>query len=155
MNLDLNRITEKLQKNEIIQSFINELNQMLEKMNKKNDLKEEIMDDIRLSQEEELNYYKKEMQFLQDYFQQELSNGEVFIVTDKYQNDELNRYKITQYKNNLESKYVVLKQDLPQNIQIGDIVRKEDGTYVLDEEATKYVQECKEKIKQEVISERK
>lgn len=155
MNLDLNKIAEKIEQNDFIRNFIQELNNVLESFNKKNDVKGEKMEEIKLSPDEDLEFYKKEMKFLQEYFKQELTKGEVYIVTNKYENDdELHRYKVTQYKNNFECKYVVQEKDLPQNVQIGDVVKKIDGEYFLDEEATKYVQETRNNIKQEIISKR-
>ncbi len=155
MNLDLNKIAEKIEQNDFIRNFMQELNNVLEGFNKKINVKGEKMEEIKLSPDEDLEFYKKEMKFLQEYFKQELTKGEVYIVTNKYENDdELHRYKVTQYKNNFECKYVVQEKDLPQNVQIGDVVKKIDGEYILDEEATKYIKENREKIKQEIISKR-
>ena len=85
--------------------------------------------------EKNLNSYKI-------IFQQELSDtssGEIYIVTDKYENDEYHRYKVTQYKNNLECKYIAFAKDLPENVQLRDVVRKVDDKYIYDQEATQYV----------------
>lgn len=155
MNLDLNKIAEKIAQNDLIRNFMKELNSVLEGFNKKSNEKGENMEEIKLSGQEDLEFYRKEMKFLQEYFNQELRKGEVYIVTNKYENDdELHRYKVTQYKNNFECKYVIQEKDLPQNVQIGDVVRKINGEYILDEEATKYIKENREKIKQEIISKR-
>ena len=62
-----------------------------------------------------INTRKKERwDFLEEYFNKELSDlskGEVFIVTDKFENDdEYHRYKVTQYKIVLNIKKLLLKR---------------------------------------------
>ena len=157
MNLSLNRITEKIGQNSFIKNFIKELGEALEKMNN-NEVKGEKMENLKLTREEDFDFYKKESNFLHEYFKKELSNsskGEVFIVTDKYENDnEFHRYKIAQYKNNLEYKYVTFEKDLPRNVQIGDVIRKVNGKYIYDKEATEYINDAKNKIKQNIIKNR-
>ena len=158
MNLNLSRITEKIEQNELIKTFIKELSETLEKINN-NGLKGETMEKIKLTQEEDLELYKKESKFLHEYFKKELSNqnkGEIFIVTDKYENDnEYHRYKVAQYKNNLEYKYVTFEKDLPQNVQIGDVVRKVNGKYVYDKKATQFVNNTRNTIKYDILKRRK
>lgn len=149
MELNLNKITDKLGQNELVKKFIEELGKALENLNNKN------MKNNELTTEEEMEFERKEFSFLQEYFKKELSdlsNGEVYIVTNKYDNDELQRYKVAQYKNNLECKYIAFKKDLPQNVQLGDVVRKINGSYIYDEQATLYVKNAINEIKQEIIN---
>ena len=105
MNLDLNRITEKISKNDFIKNFIKELEDTLENFNSKNEVKDERMENTELTIEEDKEFYRQEAKFLQDYFKKELqdmSKGEIFIVTNKYENDvQYHRYKVAQYKNNM------------------------------------------------------
>lgn len=158
MDLDLNRITEKLQQNDFIKSFIEELRETLENFNDKNEIRGENMNNIELTPEEDLEFYRQESAFLQDYFKKELSDlskGEIFLVTNKYENDiEYHRYKVAQYKNNLECKYIAFEKDLPENVQLGDVVRKIEGKYVYDKQATQYVNNSINKIKQDIIDKR-
>ena len=160
MELNLDMIVDKIKKNDIIENFIKELSKALEKMNNKNEveIKGEKMDNITLTNEEEVELEKKEFNFLQNFFKEELSNlskGEPYIVTNKYENDsEYHRYKITQYKDYLECKYIVFEKDLPVNVKLRDIVRKIDGKYIYDEQATNYVSNSIEKIKQDIINKR-
>ena len=158
MKLDLDRITNRTEKNEFLKNFIEELNKTLENMKNKISLKGESMGEIRLNPKEELEFDRKEFKFLQEYFKTELSDlskGEIFIVTNKYENDnELHRYKVTQYKNNLECKYIAFEKDLPKNVKLGDVVRKINGIYIYDEQATKYINDSINKIKQDIINNR-
>ena len=100
MNLDLNRITEKIEQNDFIKNFIKELSETLENFSRQKELKGEKMDDIKLTKEEDLQFYRKKSDFLQEYFKNELadlSKGEIFLVTNKYENDyEYHRYKVAQ-----------------------------------------------------------
>lgn len=159
MDLDLNRITEKIEQNSFIKNFIKELSEYLKKVNHGNEIKGEKMDDIKLTPEEDFEYYKKKWDFLENYFEKELlelSKGEVFIVTDKYENDyEYHRYKVTQYKNNIEHKCIAFEKDLPENVRLGDVVRKVDGKYIYDKQATQYVNDSLKNIKQDIISNRR
>lgn len=158
MNLYLDTIIEKLEQNDFIKNFMKELSEALENFNKKNQLKGEKMDYIELTQEEDMEFYRKKWDFLENYFNKELSDlskGEIFIVTNKYENDyEYNRYKITQYKNHKECKYITFEKDLPENVKLWDVVRKIDGKYIYDEQATKYVTDSINKIKEDIINKR-
>ena len=152
MNLDLNRVIEKVGQNEFVKEFIKELGEYLEMKNNKK------MENIELTPEEDLDFYRKKSDFLQKYFKNELSdlkNGEIFMVTDKFENDsEYHRYKVAQYKNDKECKYIAFEKDLPENIKIGDMVRKVDGKYLLDEQATEFVNDSINNIMNEIIKNR-
>jgi len=150
LELNLNKITEKLSQNEFVKNFIQELGKTLENANNQNN-------NVQLTDKEELEFEKREFDFLQEYFKKELSDlsrGEVFIVTNKYDNDELHRYKVTQYKNNLECKYIAFEKDLPQNVQLRDVVRKVNGSYIYDEQVTQYLKNAINDIKQEIVNNR-
>jgi len=156
--LDLNRITEKIEQNNFIKNFIKELSEALENFNHQKELKGEKMDNIKLTPKEDLEFYRKKSNFLQEYFKDELadlSKDEIFLVTNKYENDyEYHRYKVAQYKDNHERKYIAFEKDLPENVQLGDVVRKVDGKYIYDEQATKYVNDSINGFKQEIINSR-
>ena len=152
MNLDLNRVIEKVGQNEFVKEFIKELGEYLEMKNNKK------MENIELTPEEDLDFYRKKSNFLQEYFKNELSdlkNGEIFMVTDKFENDsEYHRYKVAKYKNDKECKYIAFEKDLPENSKLGDMVRKVDGKYLLDEQATEFVNDSINNIMNEIIKNR-
>ena len=118
----------------------------------------EKMEDVKLTPKEDMEFYRKKWDFLENYFNKELSDlskGEIFIVTNKYENDyEYHRYKVTQYKDHKECKYIAFEKDLPENVKLGDVVRKVDGKYIYDEQATKYVTDSINKIKEDIINKR-
>lgn len=158
MELDLNKITEKLPKNNFIKNFLKELSETLDNFNEKNETKTEKIEEIKLTQEEDLEFYRKESEFLQNYFKKELSdlsNGEIYLVTNKYENDnEYHRYKVAQYINKHERKYIAFEKDLPENVKIGDVVRKVNGKYIYDKKATQYVKNSINQIKYDIINKR-
>lgn len=158
MELDLNRITEKLQENDFIKNFIKELSEVLENFSHQNKIKGEKMEEVKLTPEEDLKFYRMKWDFLENYFEKELSNlskGEIFLVTNKYENDyEYHRYKVAQYVEGHERKYIAFEKDLPENVQLGDVVRKIDGKYIYDKQATQYVKNSLNEIKQDIIDTR-
>ena len=158
MELELNRIAEKLQQNDFIKNFIKELIEALENFSHQNKVKGEKMEEVKLTPEEDLIFYRKKWDLLENYFEKELSDlskGEIFLVTNKYENDyEYHRYKVAQYVEGHERKYIAFKKDLPENVQLGDVVRKVDGKYIYDKQATLYVRDSLNKIKQDIINKR-
>lgn len=140
MELNLNKIIENIKQNDFIGNFMKELGNALVFSNNN-----ESMDNIELTEEEELEFDRREFDFLQDYFKKELSdlrNGEIYMVTNKYEKDEeYHRYKVAQYKDNKECKYIAFEKDLPENVQLRDIVRKINGNYIYDGQATRNCQE--------------
>lgn len=158
MELDLSEKMEKMAKSNSAEKFIKELGEALDKYNRESK-EEQDTANIKLTNTEEAELDRREFDFLQDYFANELKdkgNGEIFIVTNKYENDkEYHRYKIAQYKDNLECKHIAFEEDLPENTKVRDVVRKIDGKYIYDEKATEYVKSAINKIKQDIIINRK
>lgn len=150
MKLDLsNSLFNNVKEHSFVKNFIKELSKVVEDFNNKNEFEGDKMDDIELTEKEDLEFYRGKFKFLKEYFKEELldlSKGEIFIVTNKYENDyEYHRYKVTQYKDNKECKYIAFEKDLPPNVQLGDVVRKVNGKYIYDEQATRI---CKRFYKQ-------
>lgn len=158
MELELNRISEKLKQNDFVKNFINELSEALENFSNQEKVKSKKIGEIKLTPEEDLKFYRNKWNFLEKYFKEELSDlskGEMFYVTNKYENDhEYHRYKVAQYVDGHERKYIAFEKDLPENVQLGDVVRKIDGKYIYDKQATQYIKKSLNEIKQRIINER-
>lgn len=103
-------------------------------------------------------FEKRKGSFLENYFEKELldlSNGEIFLVTNKYETDyKYHRFKVAQYIDGHEHKYIAFAKDLPENVKLGDVVRKVGEKYIYDKQATQYVRNSLAKIKQDIINER-
>lgn len=158
MELELNKIAEKLKQNDFVENFINELSEVLKNFSIQEKVKSKKIGEIKLTPEEDLKVYKNKWNFLEKYFKEELSDlskGEIFLVTNKYENDyEYHRYKVTQYVEGHERKYIAFEKDLPENVQLGDVVRKTNGKYIYDKQATQYIKKSLNEIKQRIINER-
>lgn len=158
MELELNKIAEKLKQNDFVENFINELSEALKNFSIQEKVKSKKIGEIKLTPEEDLKVYKNKWNFLEKYFKEELSDlskGEIFLVTNKYENDyEYHRYKVTQYVDGHERKYIAFEKDLPENVQLGDVVRKTNGKYIYDKQATQYIKKSLNEIKQRIINER-
>lgn len=156
MNLNFNVSLNRTKDNELSKDLIQNFHKYIESF--KNDYDTPDLADIRFTQEEDLEYYRKEFDFLESFFDKELadtSHGEAFIVTNRYNSDRMShRYKVTQYKNSTECKYVVSESVLPIGVKLNDIVRKVGDKYYYDEQATKYVNDTLNKFKQEILDKR-
>ena len=78
--MNLNKIVKKLEDNSFVTNFIKELGKHLEKANNKNQMSGQ---DIELTPEEEKVFYRERWDYLEKYFNKELSDlskGEAFIV---------------------------------------------------------------------------
>ena len=158
MELELKKIAEKLKQNDFVENFINELSEALKNFSIQEKVKSKKIGEVRLTPEEDIKFYRKKWNFLENYFEKELSDlskGEIFLVTNKYENDyEYHRYKVTQYVDGHERKYIAFEKDLPENVQLGDVVRKINGKYIYDKQATQYIKKSLNEIKQRIINER-
>ena len=158
MELELKKIAEKLKQNDFVENFINELSEALKNFSIQEKVKSKKIGEVRLTPEEDIKFYRKKWNFLENYFEKELSDlskGEIFLVTNKYENDyEYHRYKVTQYVKGHERKYIAFEKDLPDNVQLGDVVRKINGKYIYDKQATQYINKSLNGIKQRIINER-
>ena len=76
MELDLNKISQKIEQNEFIKNFKKELEKVLEnfnKINSKGDKNMGLNNEVKLTPKEDLEFERKKFSFLQDYFKKELS----------------------------------------------------------------------------------
>lgn len=110
------------------------------------------------TQEEAFEFYRKQDAFLESFFDKELadlSQGEAFIVSNRYNDDSIcHRYKVAQYRDKKMNITVVPESVLPVGVKLNDIVRKIDSKFYYDEYSTKYVNENREKIIQDILDKR-
>lgn len=158
MRIDIDNISLKIDENNFMKSLIGELNKSLEKFRKNDKIRNESVKKMKLTESEDRLFEKRKDSFLKNYFEKELSdlsNGEIFLVTNKYENDyKYHRYKVTQYIDGFECKHIAFAKDLPENVKLGDVVRKVGEKYIYDKQATQYVRNSLAEIKQDIINER-
>lgn len=77
-----------------------------------------------------------------------------YILHSKYPGED-DRYKLEQCKNGMSRLITIHKESLENSdLQIGDILKKENGKYIRDVEKTNEIHNLLEKVKQEIIESR-
>ena len=88
---------------------------------------------------------------LNNYAKQTIENGEMYYIYDKNSNvpDCYNICACDEEKSHIV--FEVNKEELPEGIDIGSVLRKIDDNYVLDEEATDKIKEEIANLKEEIL----
>ena len=165
MNLDLiNEVFNNLKENKIVQNFIKELSNYLEKNiinNSKLDYEWNnlLSDDLVLYGNRITTKYRDEMliernNILQKYAENTKEKGEMYYIYN-ISTSEKNSYNISILKEN-QSNEVITKsiEELPEESSLGSVLRKQGNNFILDVETTRKVQEeinnmIKEKIEEQ------
>ena len=165
MNLDLiNEVFNNLKENKIVQNFIKELSNYLEKnINNNSKLNYEwnnlLSDDLVLYGNRITTKYRDEMliernNILQKYAENTKEKGEMYYIYN-ISTSEKNSYNISILKEN-QSNEVITKsiEELPEESSLGSVLRKQGNNFILDVETTRKVQEeinnmIKEKIEEQ------
>lgn len=159
MNLNFDVALNRTKDTEFSKGLIHNFHKYLESFTFSFDTAD-MMDTINtiFTQEEAFEFYRKEDAFLESFFDKELadlSQGEAFIVSNRYNDDSIcHRYKVAQYQDKKMNITVVPESVLPVGVKLNDIVRKIDGKFYYDEYSTKYVNDNREKIIQDILDKR-
>lgn len=159
MNLNFEVALNRTKDTEFSKDLIHNFHKYLESFTYKYDAAD-MMDTINtiFTQEEAFEFYRKQDAFLESFFDKELadlSQGETFIVTNRYNGDRIcHRFSIAQYQDKKMNINVVPESVLPVGVKLNDIVRKIDGKFYYDEYSTKYVNDNREKIIQDILDKR-
>lgn len=150
MNLDLiNNIVNNMKSNKVIQGFVKELQNYLEseaKNNFKNIGKEKFTLDNSMynTNKKFTTIYRDKMnikraQILRNYASQMEEKGEMYYIYDK--NSKMgDGYNLCIYNGSNNPEIIEKnKNELPYGSNIGSILRKIDGRFILDEEASKEI----------------
>lgn len=158
MNLDLvNNIFNGLKENKIVQNFINELSNYIENNINNNSsfgnggvpIIEEILSKNKVTNGNENSIRSKLNEVISKYAEQNFNNDSMYFVKDSkkiywlnnkrhYNNDV---YTVLKVQNSKIEEMEISKKDMPKDIRINDVFRIEDGKYVIDNIATKELQE--------------
>lgn len=154
MNLDiLNNLINNAKENNVVQSFIKELGNYLEKStsenianNKENGLSllEKIQNNTNLTTEYRDKMLIERNNILGEYANETSYRGTMYYIYDKKGSD----YLINACEEGKSHEIIKINEnDLPQGTNVDSILREENGQYVFDEEGTEIVQEkMKEKF---------
>ena len=149
--MDLNLFTEREHKNDFTNNFIKELREFLGKhQNKRLPIN---LDE--LTSEELSKYNRQRDNLLKQYRLDTMEKGDMFVVKTEPPHLYHDRYKIEQIVDNMLNVKTLYYYQLPKGIHEGDVLRKVGDKYIFDKGSTMYINEQLEKIKKDIISERK
>ena len=129
--------------------FIEELSEYLdeEKEVKKMGIIEKLKSETGVSNISEVKMLQKQNDIIKEY-----ANGDNIYFISK-RDDEKNNYIVFNFENDKKHTIRLTQEELPDNVEINCILRKENDKYILDEEGTKHVQDEIEKMTKEVLQE--
>lgn len=145
MNLDLFKdLIKSTKENDIVQSFIKELGDCLRNELNNNErnqipLVQKILDGRILTARyrDEINIQRHDI--INNYSKEHSEQGEFYYVYNKRSN---NTYGIVSHKNGEDGVNIGIKESqLPEGAGVDSVLREKNGKYVLDEVATKELQE--------------
>ncbi len=167
MKLDLaNNLVNNLKENKFVQNFMKELSNYLEnnitndssllRHNQWNNL---LAEDLTICNKKIIRKYKDEMlvernNILQNYAKNTKDRGEMYYIYNISEN-ERNAYNICICDKNKSNEIITKRKgELPAEANLGSVLRKQNGKFILDTEATKIVGEkinnmIKEKIEEQ------
>ena len=168
MNLDLiNNLFNNLKENEFVQNFMKELSEHLENNigNNSNTVSSVgewnnlLSNDLTIDNQKVISKYRDEMlternNILQKYAENTKESGEMYYIYNISENEK-NSYNlsncITEKSNEVITKQI---EELPEGVRLGSVLREQNGSFILDVEATKIVGEeinqmIQEKLKQQ------
>lgn len=158
MNLDLvNDLFNNLKENKFVQNFMNEISDYLESNLKNNiDCKKEelpiiekILTERNVTTGNENAIRFKENDTIIKYAEKTGNDEPMYFVKDSKKTYWLNNkrhynndvYTVLKVKNSKIEEIEISKKDMPKNISVNDVFRIENGNYVIDNLATKELQE--------------
>lgn len=151
MNLELvNDLFNNFKENKIVQNFMKELSNYLENTitnNNKisnNDFNNLHLGDLTLYEENVIGKFRDKMlterlEILQRYSQNSKEKGEMYYIYDVNSND-MNSFNLCICEPGRSHEVIIKqKEELPEGVNLGNVLRKQDNGFALDHEATKSV----------------
>lgn len=164
MDLNLGKdLLNNLKENKFVQNFMKELSNYLEN-NSKKDKQDPIIEKI-LSNKKATTGNENEVRWKEDetiikYAQSRNTNEPIYFVKDDkkiyWQNNERyennNVYNVYKIENGKIDAFEINKKDMPKNIGVNDVFTIENGKYIIDNLATKEIQEELTNMANEILS---
>lgn len=152
MNLDLfNKLTNNNTENNIVQKFIKELGEFLEKSSSVN--KESILQNEKITTEyrDKINIEKNKI--LNTYAKETIDEGTMYYIYSKNSKNEFD-YNLCICEEGKSNKVIVVQEkELPKNAGIGSILRLKNEKYVLDSKATNEISNQVQEITNKLLEE--
>ena len=164
MNLDLvNNIVNDMKNNKLVQSFIKELQNYLESSISKNSYINIEKEDIplvnpthngnKITAKYRDKMYTKRAHILNNYEKQTLDKGKMYYIYDKNSKMPDGYNLCICEEGNSHTVIEKSKDDLPNGVKIGSVLRMAEDDFILDEEATKEISQEIYKMKDELLKE--
>ena len=159
MNLDLiQNIINGARDNKLVQNFIKELQNYLEKNNSNTKGEGIHLMDINLNSNKLITKYRDKMltarnDILNNYAKQTLDKGEMYYIYSKNSNLQ-NTYNLCVCEEG--QSHIVIeanRNELPEGIEVGSVLRKLGENYILDDEATETIREQINEMQDQLIEE--
>ena len=155
MKLDLfNNFVNAVRENELVKNFMKEVKEYMEKArNEASDVPilEQIRSERNMSTVSENKIRNSIYEILINYSKETLEQGTMYFVSSisKYKE---NAYNVCEVKEGKVKTIPIEKNELPENIGVNNVFRKEAGQFVLDNKATENIEkQIKDKAEQILI----
>lgn len=164
MKLDLvNDVFNNLKENKFVQNFVNELSNYLENnLSLKNEgvpIIEDILSKNKLTTGNKNSIIWNENDVILKYAEQNFNNDSMYFVKDnkktywlnneKHSNNDV--YTVLKVQDSKIEEIEISKKDMPKDIGVNDVFRIENGKYIIDNLATKELQEEISNMAKEII----
>ena len=152
MNLDLfNKLTNNNKENNIVQNFIKELGEFLDKSSSVN--KESILQNEKITTEyrDKINIEKNKI--LNTYAKETIDEGTMYYIYSKNSKND-SSYNLCICEEGKSNKIISAhKKELPKNVEIGSVLRLKNEKYILDQKATNEISNQVQEITNKLLEE--
>lgn len=154
MNLDLfNKLTNNNKENNIVQNFIKELGEFLDKSSSAN--KESILQNEKMTTEyrDKINIEKNKI--LNNYAKETIDEGTMYYIYSKNSKNEFDYNLCICEEGKCNKVIVVQEKEVPKDAKIGSVLRMKGEKYILDKQATKEISKQLQEITNKLVEEQK
>lgn len=150
LNLFKNMIN-SIKKDDKVQNFLNELKKTIENTNDDIGILEKIQSENKVSIGTKNQMELKMDEILKDYAKETAEKGDLYFIVEKSKTDKT--YTIYKYEMDDDSVLKILQDELPQNAGVNTALRTMNGKYIIDEEATKELENKINNMANELLEE--
>ena len=153
MNLNiLKNIINDIKKDDKVQNFLNELKNTIENTEEADmGILEKIQSENKISIGTKNQMELKMDEILKEYAKETDEKGDLYFIVEKSKTN--NTYTTYKYKLDDDSVLKIQEDELPQGAIVNTVLRKTDEKYIIDEEATRELENRITNVMQELINE--
>ena len=153
MNLNiLKNIINDIKKDDKVQNFLNELKNTIENTEEADmGILEKIQSENKISIGTKNQMELKMDEILKQYAKETAEKGDLYFIVEKTKAE--NTYTTYKYELDDDSVLKIQEDELPQGATVNTVLRKTDEKYIIDEEATRELENRITNVMQELINE--